>query len=213
MRKRFTAYSAARASALLSEGWFALALLPQRLKNMRPLQGIGPEILPSFSCGSSHFHSSLAVASRLIAQRIAVRHLLRVGLVQRLAKFAAVNFRVLPDLGLHFHWIVVPPLEMPGAQFSLGILLIAGALPGLAHFDLLFRRRGFRRRRSGCDSRSGRSSGSRRGRCCRWYALWCGLLGHSWFPLSGQVARSGSIRAYLFCILLEPIHTNQARLW
>ncbi len=31
---------------------------------------------------------------------------------------------------------------MPGAKFSLGIFLIAGALPGLAHFDLLFRRRG-----------------------------------------------------------------------
>ena len=80
----------------------------------------------------------------LIAQRIAVRHLLRVGLVKRFAKFAAVNFRVLPDLGLHFLWIVVPPLEMPGAKFSLGILFIARALPGLAHLDLLFRRARFR---------------------------------------------------------------------
>jgi len=44
MRNRFTAYSAARASALISEGWFALALLPQQLNNMRPLQGIWPEI-------------------------------------------------------------------------------------------------------------------------------------------------------------------------
>ena len=66
-----------------------------------------------------------------------MRHLLRVRLVKRFAKFAAVNFRVLPDLGLHFLWIVVPPLEMPGAKFSLGILLIAGALLGLAHLDVV----------------------------------------------------------------------------
>src|SRR5882672_9183440 len=101
----------------------------------------------------------------LIAQRKAVGHLLRIGLVKRFAKFATVNFRVLPDPGLHIFWIVVPPLEMPGAKFSLGILFIAGALPRFTHFDFLFRRRSL-----GCGSRrsgSGRSRGGCRERCRR----------------------------------------------
>jgi hypothetical protein len=104
---------------------------------------------------------------QLISQRKAVRHLLRVGLVKRLAKFAAIDFRVFPDPGLYFLWIVVPALEMPGAKFSLGILLIAGALPGFAHLDFLFRGRSLGRGRSGRSSRGGRSCGWRRGRCCR----------------------------------------------
>ena len=103
--------------------------------------------------GRALHKANLDLTQNLVAQRKAVRHLLRVGLVKRFAKFAAVNFRVLPDLGFHFLWIVVPPLEMPGAKFSLGILLVAGALPGLAHLDLLFRWRSLGR---GGRSRSGR---------------------------------------------------------
>src|ERR1700722_19523081 len=106
----------------------------------------------------------------LVAQRKAVGHLLRIGLVKRFAKFTAVNFRVLPDPVLHFLRIVVPPLQVTGAKFSLGVLLIAGTLPGLAHFDLLFRWRRFARRRSrrGSGRRRGRNCGGGRGRGPRW---------------------------------------------
>jgi hypothetical protein len=37
IRNRFTAYSAAQASVLISEGWFVLAFLLDRSDNMKPL--------------------------------------------------------------------------------------------------------------------------------------------------------------------------------
>ena len=131
-------------------------------------------------------------------------HLLRIGLVKRLAKFAAVNLRVLPDPGRHFLWIVVPALEMPGAKFSLGILLIAGALPGFAHLDFLFRRHSLGRGRSGRGSRSRRCCGRRRGRCCRRSALRCYLFGHSSVPFSGLDARSVLIPCLSFVSYSNP---------
>src|SRR5450631_2373329 len=133
MRKRFTAYSAARASILVLEGWFALASLRQRLNNMGPLLGQVAVIPWAFRSRIRPACMLRAFASLLIAQGKAVRHLLRVGLIKGLAKLTAVNFRVFPDLGLHVLWIVVPALEVSRAKFPLGILLIAGALPGLAH--------------------------------------------------------------------------------
>src|ERR1700722_9326770 len=56
MRKRFTAYSAARTSALFSEGSFKLASLPQRLKNMKPLRNIWLAILPCSPSRSANLY-------------------------------------------------------------------------------------------------------------------------------------------------------------
>jgi hypothetical protein len=44
MRKRFTAYPAARTSALIPEGWFVLAALSKYPIDMKPLDGTAPEI-------------------------------------------------------------------------------------------------------------------------------------------------------------------------
>ena len=167
----------------------ALAKLPQRLNTIKPLRE----------------------NPILVTQGKAVRHLFRVRLVKCFAKFTAVNFRVLPDLGLHFLGIVVPPFEMSGAEFSLGIFLIAGALPGLSHFDFLFRWRSLGR--GGSSSRSGRGCWRCRGWSCGRGPLRCGFLGHSSVPLSGQDALPVSLLSSRVCILLEPFPRNQARLW
>ncbi len=79
-------------------------------------------------------HKNNSGAKPLVAQRITVRHLFRVGLVQCFAEFAAVDFGILPDLAFQFLRVVVPAFQMPAAEFSLGIFLIAGALLGLSHF-------------------------------------------------------------------------------
>jgi hypothetical protein len=54
MKNRLTAYSAARASALIAEGWVLLASLPQRLNNVSPLWEILPGIPPYSHPGSNH---------------------------------------------------------------------------------------------------------------------------------------------------------------
>jgi len=55
MRARFTAYSAARASALILEGWFDLASLQQPLNNFGPLWEMWPAIPASFTCVQATF--------------------------------------------------------------------------------------------------------------------------------------------------------------
>ena len=117
------------------------AQLPLGLNKFGPLsRNCGRQFHRAAILGSGRDPWCAAISKRpLISQRETVRHLLRVRLVQRLAKFAAVDFRVLADLGLHFLWIVIPTLQMARTEFSLGIFLIAGALLRLAHLDFLFR--------------------------------------------------------------------------
>ncbi len=97
-------------------------------------------------------------------RRETVRHLFRVRLIQCFAEFAAVDFRFLADFASTFR-VIVPSLQMPGAELSLGVLFVAGTLLRFAHFDLHFRRRGLDGRGSG-RSRGWRSGGCRALRCC-----------------------------------------------
>ena len=159
------------------------AQLPLGLNTFGPLsRNSGRQSHRAARFGSGR-HPWCAKSKRpLVTQRETVRHLLRVGLVQRLTKFAAINFGVLADFGLHILRIIVPALQMPRAEFPFSIFLIAGALPRLAHLDLLFCRRSRDRCRS-CgrwwrSRRRGRGLCGRR--CCRWCCrLRCGFLGHS----------------------------------
>ncbi len=64
----------------------------------------------------------------LITQREAVWHLLGIRPVKRPAKLTAVDLDVLADLPLDVRGVIVPALEMPGAQLTLGVLLITGTL-------------------------------------------------------------------------------------
>ena len=127
-----------------------------------------------------------AEKTQLVAQRKAVRHLLRIRLVKRFTKFAAVDLGVFADPRLHVLGIVVPALQMSRAQFAFGVLLIARPLPGFAHLELLLGRRNHGR---GRDGRCGRNCGRRRRRCRRCCALRCSLLGHAGVPLFLEDAR------------------------
>src|SRR5713226_7965233 len=90
--------------------------------------------------------SSLVVMRRgLVAVRVAPRQFAGVGLVERLAKLAPIDFRLGSDEGLDLLRVVVPALQVPAAELALGIFLVTGALLVLADFDL---RRCFGRCRS-----------------------------------------------------------------
>src|SRR5271168_2431600 len=52
---------------------------------------------------------------KLVAQRIAVRRLREVWLVNRLAEFAAINFRLSANQRLYFFRVIVPALQVPAA--------------------------------------------------------------------------------------------------
>jgi hypothetical protein len=112
----------------------------------------------------------------LVAQRKAVGHLLRIRLIQRLAKFAAINFRFLTDLILDVRREIIPTLQMSGTELPFCVFLITGTLFGFAHLDLHLWRghyggsRRYRRRRGWWSS--------------RYRALWCRVLSHSSIPLS-----------------------------
>src|SRR5207248_3661756 len=82
------------------------------------------------------FYFLISALCSLISKRIALRLLRRIRAVQRLAKLAAVNLRFPSDNRSHFFRIVVPPLQMPGAQFSFLVLFVAGALFRFARFNL-----------------------------------------------------------------------------
>jgi len=88
-------------------------------------------------------------------------HLLRVGLVERLAKLAAINLRIFADFRDDLSRIVIPPLEMPSTKLPFCIFFVAGPLFRFADFNLLLHGRSLG---NGCRRRR------RRGRCCRW--LW-----------------------------------------
>jgi hypothetical protein len=87
--------------------------------------------------------------------------LLRVRPVERLAKFAAVDFGVRSDQRFDFFRIVVPALQVAGAEFALFIFFIARALLVLANLDLDF----FFGQRRGCRL-GGNSSGCGGGGRC-----------------------------------------------
>src|SRR4029077_1297913 len=106
--------------------------------------------------------SSLFIFFRatLIAQRVAVRHLGAIRFVNRLAKFAAINFRLLANERFDFFRVVVPALQVAAAKFAFRVFFIASALRGFLrlHFGRSGRF-GFGGN-SGC---GGRSSGGERG--------------------------------------------------
>src|ERR1700726_4001587 len=83
---------------------------------------------------SSRFTLRASPVASLITQRVAMRPGRKIGLVKRLAKFAAINFGFLPNQFLDFFRIVVPALEMSAAEFSFLVFLVAGALRALLHF-------------------------------------------------------------------------------
>jgi hypothetical protein len=117
--------------------------------------------------------SSRTLRPALVPQSVAVWRHRTVRLVQRLAKFAAIDFRFRADQRFDFLRVVVPALQMPAAQFIFRVALIARALR--RPLDLDFRRAGrlgnSDRRCSGgsigcrCCGRS--RSGLRRSRRCR----------------------------------------------
>ena len=59
-----------------------------------------------------------------------MRHLGAIGFVNRLAEFAAVNFRLLADERFDFFWVVVPTFQVAAAELAFGIFFVAGALRG-----------------------------------------------------------------------------------
>src|SRR5256885_16348487 len=63
----------------------------------------------------------------LPAQGSGARGLFRVGQIQRLAVLAAIDFRILAELALHFVAEEIPALEVAGAELSLLVLFVAGA--------------------------------------------------------------------------------------
>ena len=79
-----------------------------------------------------------AAREALVIQRIAVGHLLRIGPVERVTKFAAVNFGVRTGQRFHFFRVIVPALQVSRAEFAFRVAFIAGALLVLAHLDLDF---------------------------------------------------------------------------
>src|SRR5271170_592284 len=102
----------------------------------------------------------------LVAKCVAVRHFRAIGFVNRLAKFAAVDFSLLADEGFNFFRVVVPALQMAAAKFVFRVLFIARALRGFFRFD--FRSHG-RFRLGGNGGRGWRSSSGRGGgRRRRW---------------------------------------------
>jgi len=66
--------------------------------------------------------------------------LLRIGPVQSLTKFAAVDLRFWPDKVFDFFGIVIPSLQMTGAELSFRVLFVTGTLPVLSNLDLRQRR-------------------------------------------------------------------------
>src|SRR5580704_14259757 len=86
-------------------------------------------LLPS----SSGSHSERRFRPFLILEREAMGHLIGIGAIERFAEFATINLRVFPDQLLDLFRIVVPPLQMPGAELPFGVFFIAGALPMLAN--------------------------------------------------------------------------------
>ena len=77
------------------------------------------------------------------------------GEIKSLAVFATINLGVGPVLPLNVFTVPMPPFQMPGAEFSLGVLLVAGALIGKSRLDpglrwrLDFARGGWSSRRCG----------------------------------------------------------------
>src|SRR3974390_1749295 len=69
-----------------------------------------------------------------VTNRVAVGLLLGIRPVQNLAKFAAINLRAFTDKRFDFRGVIVPPLQMPGAELPFCILFIAGALLRFAGF-------------------------------------------------------------------------------
>ena len=79
--------------------------------------------------------SSTAKSHLLIAQRIALWLLRGVGAIQRLAEFAAINFRLRTDDRRHFLRIIVITLQVAVAELALVVFFIARALFRFARFD------------------------------------------------------------------------------
>src|SRR5262249_13528574 len=135
------------------------------------------------SRGPGRFQYRLRFRHQLVAQRKTVRHLLRIRLIQRLAELTAINLCFFSDSGLYRLWIVVPTLQMSGAQLALGVLFVARPLFRFSHLQFNFLWRSLCRRCRGC-----RWCGVLRRRwCSRWGALRCGLLSHSLFLFPSEL--------------------------
>jgi len=125
-----------------------------------------------------------------------MRQLLGIRPIKRLAEFAAVDLRFRPDELLDLLGVVVPPLQMPRAEFPLGVFFIAGTLPVFTNFY-------FRQRRCGLFRDQCRG---RRCLCAGCHFLRCvGCISH-WLLISpGTFSRNTISEA----ILLEAFRVSQ----
>src|SRR5271155_2150574 len=108
-----------------------------------------PRRIPARACGRISISYGVAARGLGVAR-----------LVNRLAKFAAIDFGFFADQGFDFFWVVVPAFQVTAAEFAFGVFFVAGAHGGFLGFDF----RACRRFRFGC--------GRGRGWCCGlcwWY--------------------------------------------
>src|SRR6267154_749666 len=137
--------------------------------------------------------------------------LLRIRLVKRFAKLAPVDLGVFANPRFHIFRVIVPTLQMPGAELSFGVLLIAGTLPRLSHFDLHFLWCRLDSRRSCCSRGWGGCGWNPRWRSSRCRALRYCFLSHAQVPLSGQKPNTDCIfKSYL--IVMQPQSSASLRI-